>query len=285
MQKYVDDDGDEINESEFRDSFSKGAGGSWDFDGEHGGDFSVKISPTPVAKSDEFDAGTVMISLGGLRPGTVAPRSPGSSKRTRSNFGATLAKRSKMQTAVVAYKLTLRSPAVERYVNDDPYCDHLDEIFGELAAFFDGKEVVGPTLTRLTEADLREIGCDMLLPRATSTDSSWRSSRDRWPGPQRTALAAEAAGESASWGARKGPRQNKQKNDPRVSRIRPRNDPRSTPRQPPDDPRKTPERPPEPPQTRAGLPCHQKAHNRNGQTQGDRGCSTGCADDSVFRSP
>ena len=94
MQKYVDDDGDEINESEFRDSFSKGAGGSWDFDGEHGGDFSVKISPTPVAKSDEFDAGTVMISLGGLRPGTVAPRSPGSSKRTRSNFGATLAKRS-----------------------------------------------------------------------------------------------------------------------------------------------------------------------------------------------
>ena len=56
MQKYVDDDGDEINESEFRDSFSKGAGGSWDFDGEHGGDFSVKISPTPVAKSDEFDA-------------------------------------------------------------------------------------------------------------------------------------------------------------------------------------------------------------------------------------
>ena len=56
MQKYVDDDGDEINESEFRDSFSKGAGGSWDFDGGHGGDFSVKISPTPVAKSDEFDA-------------------------------------------------------------------------------------------------------------------------------------------------------------------------------------------------------------------------------------
>ena len=72
-------------------------------------------------------AATVMISLGGLRPGTVAPRSPGSSKRTRSNFGATLAKRSKMQTAVVAYKLTLRSPTVERYVNDDPYCDNLDE--------------------------------------------------------------------------------------------------------------------------------------------------------------
>ena len=149
-----------------------------------------------------------------------------------------------MQTAVVAYKLTLRSPAVERYVNDDPYCDHLDEIFGELAAFFDGKEVGGPTLTRLTEADLREIGCDMLLPRATSTDSSWRSSRDRWPGPRRTARANEAAGESASWGARKGPRQNKQKTTP----VCPAYDPETIRGAHPDNPRKTPGRPRKDPQ-------------------------------------
>ena len=105
-------------------------------------------------------------------------------------------------------------------------------------------DVDGPTLTRLTEADLREIGCDMLLPRATSTDSSWRSSKDRWPGPRRTARANEAAGESASWGARKGPRQNKQKNDP----VCPAYDPETIRGAHPDNPRKTPGRPRKDPQ-------------------------------------
>ena len=31
------------------------------------------------------------------------------------------------------YKLTLKSPAVEKYMNHDPHCDNIDDIFGDLA--------------------------------------------------------------------------------------------------------------------------------------------------------
>ena len=44
-----------------------------------------------------------------------------------------VAKRSRKEVAEVAYKLTLRSPAVERYMHDDPHCDNLEDIFGDLA--------------------------------------------------------------------------------------------------------------------------------------------------------
>ena len=37
------------------------------------------------------------------------------------------------EVAEVACKFTLRSPAVERYMHDDPHCDNLEDIFGDLA--------------------------------------------------------------------------------------------------------------------------------------------------------
>ena len=47
VQKYVDDD--EITKGEFVKTFTESLGGTWDYDGEHGGDFSVKISRTVAA--------------------------------------------------------------------------------------------------------------------------------------------------------------------------------------------------------------------------------------------
>ena len=32
-------------------------------------------------------------------------------------------------------------PAVEAYTHEDPYCDHLEDIFGDLADFYDGKHI------------------------------------------------------------------------------------------------------------------------------------------------
>ena len=46
-QKYVDDD--EITKGEFVNTFTEALGGTWDYDGEHGGDLSVKISRTVAA--------------------------------------------------------------------------------------------------------------------------------------------------------------------------------------------------------------------------------------------
>ena len=51
------------------------------------------------------------------------------------------------EMAAVNYKVTLRCPVVERYVannnnnNNNPYCESLEEIFGELADFWDGEQV------------------------------------------------------------------------------------------------------------------------------------------------
>lgn len=42
VQKYVDDD--DITAKEFKKAFKEAGGGSWDYDNEHGGDFSMKIS-------------------------------------------------------------------------------------------------------------------------------------------------------------------------------------------------------------------------------------------------
>ena len=50
-------------------------------------------------------------------------------------------KRSNRELAVAAFKLTIRSPAVESFMDDDPYCDSLDDIFGGLAEFCEGKDV------------------------------------------------------------------------------------------------------------------------------------------------
>ena len=54
----------------------------------------------------------------------------------RSRAGSSGASR---QVATVAFRLTLRSPAVERY--HDPYCDDMDGIFGNPADFAEGKQV------------------------------------------------------------------------------------------------------------------------------------------------
>mmetsp|Transcript_60703 Transcript_60703/g.196640 ORF Transcript_60703/g.196640 Transcript_60703/m.196640 type:complete len:296 (+) Transcript_60703:284-1171(+) len=118
VQKYVDDG--ETTKHEFQTSFKQGSGGSWDHDGEHGGDFSVRISRTEASDST---------------PKVKRTKATAASATCRS--GGRLAK----EHASVNFKLTLRSHAVEDYMDDDPYCDDLDDVFGDLSDFSEGKQV------------------------------------------------------------------------------------------------------------------------------------------------
>jgi len=92
VRKYVDDD--EVSKPEFKESFKESCGGSWDWDGEHGGDLSVKISRTE------------------------APDSAPNGKRAKiKQIGTISSSHSQLmkELAAVKFKLTLRSPAVEHH--------------------------------------------------------------------------------------------------------------------------------------------------------------------------
>jgi len=54
----------------------------------------------------------------------------------------TLSKRPQIAVAAQAIrKLTLRSPAIERHIEPDPYDDGAADLFGELCDFWNGKRV------------------------------------------------------------------------------------------------------------------------------------------------